>query len=192
MTQDENPDLRSALGFVIGRITEEANRAGEPLDEDEEFLLSNLPRSSSIAEWVDPEFPLVPRDLAFEKLCRLALAAHSCDLALGPELERRWSFVSGVLKLHGHPMYWLLQWSGLKVRPRWDRWLLVLAALLLTILGLAAMFYAVSVPSNRVRWTLVVCSSVFFLLLLQLSRKFERWQLRRTVERCRGALSDSY
>jgi len=35
-----------------------------------------------------------------------------------------WDFAFSVTKLNSHPMYWLLQWAGVRVkqsRPLWDR-----------------------------------------------------------------------
>ena len=125
--------MDAALGFVIRRIEEQAMRSGQPLDEDQRFLLNNLPKYSDAPQFNtgDPEFPVyfVPRDTSYERLCSLAKAAHHSDLELNPG-SHDWEFAFNVSKLNRHPMCWLLQWPGVKQRrPWWDRWLLIIAAL---------------------------------------------------------------
>ena len=76
----------------------------------------------------DPEYPIyfVSGEPDFEKLCNLASVAYQYDLTLNPA-PRDWELAFNVSKLNRHPMYWLLQWAGLKQRrPWWDRWLLSL------------------------------------------------------------------
>ena len=129
-------DLDAALAFVIGRIEEEATRSDEPLSDEQCFLLNHLPKVSALpqADGADPESPmlLLPRDIEYERLCGLAKAAHRNDLRLNPALVIDWDFAAAVSKLNGHPMSWLQQWAGVKVRrPLWDFWLLISAALLL-------------------------------------------------------------
>jgi len=46
MTVDRTADLCAALGFVVGRIEEEAMRSGEPLSGEERLLLNDLPKHS--------------------------------------------------------------------------------------------------------------------------------------------------
>jgi hypothetical protein len=41
---ERNVDLDHALAFVGERIEEEATRSGEPLTNEQRFLLKNLPR----------------------------------------------------------------------------------------------------------------------------------------------------
>jgi hypothetical protein len=43
-------DLDAALGFVIGRIEEEATRSGESLSDEQRFLLNHLPKVSALPE----------------------------------------------------------------------------------------------------------------------------------------------
>jgi hypothetical protein len=51
---DRTADLDAALGFVIGRIEEQAMRSGEPLNEDHPFLLNNRPKRSDAPEFDTP------------------------------------------------------------------------------------------------------------------------------------------
>ncbi len=112
MPQHNDSDLQIALAFVIKRIEEEACRSGEPLDEDERLLLTHLPTTSALPFAVDPEFPApVPRDFSYERLIKLAKAAHRYDASPSSELAFDWEFAAAVLKLERHPMSWLLQWA---------------------------------------------------------------------------------
>jgi hypothetical protein len=73
---DPTSDSGAVLRFVIDRIEEQAMRTGEPLTEEQRFLLNNLPERSSAPEFStgDPEFPahFVLRDTTYERLCSLA------------------------------------------------------------------------------------------------------------------------
>lgn len=51
MTVERTADLSGILGFVVGRIEEQAMRSGERLSEDEHFLLNNLPEHSEVPEF---------------------------------------------------------------------------------------------------------------------------------------------
>jgi hypothetical protein len=192
MMRTEDSDLGIALDFIIGRIAEEAARLGEPLNEDEQFLLANLPRTSVLSVGTDADNPFAnPRDLAFEKLCTLAKAARSHDLSFGPD-ESNWEFATAVLRLHGHPMLWLLQWAGIKERqPWWDRWLLFLAAIFTVGIGVIGM--AIAENGNLLKsavWDAILCVCVTLILLLSFfSQRLERWRLRRVIERCRPSFA---
>ena len=98
---DRTADLGAVLGFVIGRIEEQAMRSGA-LSEAQRFLLNNLPHQSDTPEFTagDPEFPLhfVPRDTTYERLCALAKAAHRSDVELNPG-GQDWEFALNVSKL---------------------------------------------------------------------------------------------
>jgi hypothetical protein len=125
-------DLNAALEFVATRIEQESTSSGEPLNEDELWLLNNLSTHSVVLPQTvayDPEFPPVlipPRDANYERLIALAKSAYRKDSVLDPA-SRDWEFAITVLKLNRHPMNWLLQWAGVKQpRPWWDRWLLVI------------------------------------------------------------------
>ena len=108
----QTADLNAALAFVIDRIEQQAMLSGEPLNEEERFLLNNLPTVSTTPEVSigDPEVPLlfVPRDKTYERLCVLAKAARSNDLQLNPA-SLDWDFAFAVAKLSPHPLSWLLQ-----------------------------------------------------------------------------------
>lgn len=184
-------DLDTCLAFVIGRIEEEATRSGKPLSDDQRFLLNHLPNNSALPIWngADPESPavLIPRDIAFERLCVVVREAHKSDVGLNPASSLDWEFAVAVLKLNRHPMAWLLGWTGTKERrPWWDRWLLVGAALLVILCFVALMLIAGNAPWSRLRWVGVVAGFVaIFLLLYFASRWIEEKQLRQTVEKCR-------
>src|SRR5215475_4083741 len=117
---DRTADLDSALSFVVGRITEQAQLSGQPLNEQQRLLLNYLP-SSATTNW-DPEIPvLVPRNINLERLCELGKAAYQHDRQVNPA-SLDWEFAFSVLRLNRHAMAGLLQLGGMKPRrPRWDR-----------------------------------------------------------------------
>jgi len=185
-------DLGAALGFVIGRIEEQAIRSGEPLNEEQRFLLNNLPEHSAAPSFIagDPEFPsyLVPRDTAYERLCALAKVAHRSDLELN-SASHDWEFAFNVSKLNRHPMCWLLQWAGVQQRrPWWDRWLLIIAAVIFVISTMVLMLLVINEPWALWRGIAVVAGYVSITLVMYLvSRRIEEQQLERNIERCRIA-----
>ena len=184
-------DLDTALEFVIGRIEEEATRSGEPLSDEQRFLLNHLPKYSAFSQPYggDPEIPAqpIPRDITYERVCAIAKAAHHNDLRLNPASALDWEFAAAVSKLSRHPMSWLLHWAGVKQRrPWWDRWLLVAAALLFIFSVGALMLLAGSEPWTRFRWIAVGAGYIAIVVLLYfVSRRIEEWQLRQNIERCR-------
>jgi hypothetical protein len=104
---EQTADFSAALAFVIDRIEQEAMRSGEPLNEEERFLLNNLPTVSTAPEINigDPEVPLpsIPRDRTYERLCVLAKAARRNDVQLNPA-SLDWDFAFAVAKLSHHPL----------------------------------------------------------------------------------------
>jgi hypothetical protein len=68
----------------MGRIREEAERSGAPLEEEEQSFLSHLPTTPTnpmAHRAFDPELPApVHRDFGYERLCNLAKDAHLHDL----------------------------------------------------------------------------------------------------------------
>jgi hypothetical protein len=188
---DRMTDLTEALGFVIGRIEEEAMRSGEPLTEEQRLLLNNLPSQSDAPEFStgDPEFPLhfAPRDTLYERLCALAKAAHRSDVELNPG-SQEWEFAFNVSKLNRHPMCWLLQWAGVKQRrPWWDRWLLVAASLLFIIATISLMLLVID--RGWVLWRGAVAGIGYIGLMLFMriaSRRIEERQLEQNIERFRS------
>jgi len=188
---DQTADLDRALGFVIRRIEEEATRSGEPLSDEQCFLLNHLPKYSALPQnyGADPESPivLVPRDATYERLCAVAKAAYHNDLRLNPASNFDWDLAAAVSKLHRHPMAWLLSWAGLKVRrPWWDRWLLITAALLLISCFAVPMLAAINQRWTRFQLSGLVTAYIAILVLLHfVSRRIEEWQLKQTIERCR-------
>jgi hypothetical protein len=122
-------NLDAALGFVIDRIAEQGEVSGEPLGVEQCPLL-NYPPSRTPQTW-DPEFfVLVPRNVNLERVCALAKVAHRHDRQMNPALLD-WEFAFAVFAFTGHPMAGLLQLAGVKPRrPRWDRLLLIVTALM--------------------------------------------------------------
>jgi hypothetical protein len=169
-------DLDTALRFVIERIEEEATRSGEPLSDEQRFLLNHLPAYSAWTQPYggDPEIPAqpIPRDTTYERVCAVAKAAHHHDLRLNPESTLDWEFAAAVSKLNRHPMSWLLRWAGVKQRrPWWDRWLLVAAALLFIFSVGAVMLLAGSGPWTGYQWIGVGAGYIFVVLLYFVSRR---------------------
>jgi hypothetical protein len=189
---EHTADLSAALAFVIDRIEQEAMQSGEPLNENERFLLNNLPTASTTPEITigDPEVPLhfVPRDRTYERLCVLAKAARRNDVQLNPA-SLDWDFAFAVAKLSQHPVSWLLQWAGVQQRrPWWDRWLLIVAALLVISAGVPLMLLVIDRPWSLWRWTIVVAAYTGILFFMYFaSQRIERQQLKRNVENCRSA-----
>jgi hypothetical protein len=189
---EQSADLGAALAFVIGRIEEQAMLLGEPLNEEERFLLNNLPTVSIAPEISigDPEVPVhfVPRERTYERLCVLAKAARRNDVQLNPA-SLDWDFAFAVAKFGQHPLSWLLQWAGVRQRrPWWDRWLLIIAALLFIAASVPLMLLVIDRPWSFWRWAVVVAGYAGILLFMYFaSRRIERLQLDRSVEKCRNA-----
>jgi hypothetical protein len=189
---DRTADLGAVLGFVISRIEEQAMRSGEPLSEEQRFLLNNLPHQSDTPEFTtgDPEFPLhfVPRDTTYERLCALAKAAHRSDVELTPG-GQDWEFAFNVSKLNRHPMCWLLQWAAVKQRrPWWDRWLLVVFSLLFIIATIPLLILVMDRGWVLWRWAVVGAGYSGLVLFIRfVSRRIEERQLEQNIERCRSA-----
>jgi hypothetical protein len=98
---DRTADLDSALSFVIGRITEQAQLSGQTLSEQQRLLLNYLP-SSTTTTWDHPEIPvLVPRNINLERLCELGKAAYQHDCQVNPT-SLDWEFAFSVLRLNRH------------------------------------------------------------------------------------------
>ncbi|HSY91084.1 MAG TPA: hypothetical protein VK812_06905 [Candidatus Binatus sp.] len=189
---DPAVDVNAALAFVINRIEEQAMRSGQPLDEEQRYLLNNLPNQSDVPEFStgDPEFPthFKLRDITYERLCALAKAAYQRDGEMNPG-SPEWEFAFNVSKLNGHPMCWLLQWAGVKQRrPRWDRWLLVAASLLFIIATVPLMLLVTGRGWVLWRWAIVVVGYIGLVLFMRIvSQRIEERQLKQNIERCRDA-----
>lgn len=84
-------------------------------------------------------------------------------------------------------MRWLLQWGGVKIdKPWWDKWLLLLAALLVVVVGLMCGLLIDGQPKTSARFIETVCAGgAFFLGIYFSSRYMERWQLKQIVENTR-------
>lgn len=191
-SMDQTADLRAALTFVSGRIEEQAMLSGEPLSDDQRFLLNNLPKVSLAPEISlgDPEVPItfIPRDPTYERLCALAKSARRKDVELNPA-SLDWDFAFAVTKLNHHPLSWLLRWAGVKQRrPWWDRWLLIIAAVLFIAAAIPLMLLVIDRPWAWWRWTIVIAGYVGVVVSMYFAaQRIERRQLERNIERCRSA-----
>ena len=91
-------DLGTALRFVIRRVEEEATRSGDPLSDEERFLLNHLPKETAFPQpdGGTPEIPaqpqFIPRDISYERLCAVAKAAHYSDVRMNPSSVLNWEF----------------------------------------------------------------------------------------------------
>lgn len=187
-----NTDLDTALAFVTRRIEQEATESGTPLNEYERSLLHHLPTESTLPTWFDPENPeFIPRDRPYEKLCATAKNARLRDLREDPENSADWEFAIAVAKLNRHPMSWLLQWAGAKIkRPWWDQWLLFSVGLLPVMSILTLFVLAGDRPWSRIRWDAILFAYVaIFVFMYYVLRRMEDWQLRWQIERCRRTRS---
>jgi len=169
-------------------------RSGEPLTEEQLFLLNNLPSlpPGAMVFYYRGQIsaPPIPRDLNYERLCALGKAAYLSDRKLTPSLD--WEFALAVFKLNNHPMHGLLKWAGVRQRrPASDVFLLIVVALLL-VAAVMATALLVSFAGNT-RWIAVLWAGVGFVyvaLILGMyfaSRRLEQTQLEKEIDRCRLA-----
>ncbi len=180
--------LDTAVAFIKRRIEKEAARSGEPLSSEERFLLNHLPSESVLPKpyAAGPKYPtvLLPRDRSYERLCKLAQTAYHNDLRLDPS-AREWQYAAAVTQVNHDPIFWLLEWSGVKERSRsCDRWLLVISGVVLVVIMLPLMLLMMSRHPNRLQWAELIAVFFVFAGLLQLaSRRITKRQLMRTIER---------
>ena len=190
---NQSADLEITLQFVKRRIEEEATRSGEPLTDEQSFLLCHLPKDPGILQAgggpEDPNVVLLPRDLAYERPCALAKSARKLDSGENPGFSTTWDFAAAVARLNGHPISWLLHWAGAKPpRPWWDRWVLILAGLLVILPVLLLPVFKQDEPSHS-QWAIMgVVYLVSLLVLVWASKRIEGWQLKQEIERCRRAI----
>jgi hypothetical protein len=205
--EKQRADLEMTVAFVTERVSEEAERSGAPLDEDEKYLLHHLPTeptNPTIASGFDTadedSWPTpVLRDFRFERLCKLAKDAYLHDLQTRPAAAREWEFAAAVVQLNGHPVSWLLGWAGIRTAKRragWDRLFLAVTATLVVILSLfGALALSILTDGKKEvwKWTLWVaggCGYSLFLTLLYFAvRRLEMRQREQNVERYRCDLS---
>jgi len=184
-------DLNAALSFVTGQVNEEAILSGEPLNAQQSLQLTNLP-SSTPAIWLpgpeNPDPPLVPRDVNYERLCGLAKTAYLNDRQIHPA-SLDWEFAFAVFRLNRHPMWGLLQQAGLKYRrPPWDGILLIIASLVLVVAGVVLAFLVDlgDEPWTHLQWIEFGFGYGAVVVLMYFgSRRIEEIQLRKEIERCR-------
>lgn len=188
---DQTADLDAALNFVIRRVEEQAKQSGEPLTKEQRLLLNTLPSAMPVSpDWASEFGPaaLVPRNIDYERLCALGKAARLNDLLLNPS-ALDWDFAFVVFQLNNHPMWGLLLNAGMKHRkPLWDQLLLIIAALLFVVAAIALAILAGDQPWTLFQWIKIGSGSGLILLLAYLaSRRMEKWQLQKNIERCRLA-----
>jgi hypothetical protein len=189
---NQTVDLETALGFVIGKIVAEANRSAEPLSDEEDLLLHHLPKEAAPPPQTYAPAPEVStaiyyRDPAYERLCALAKAARQIDFQLETSSALDWEFAAAVSKLNRHPMAWLLDWAGVKVRRTWwDGCLLFVFSLLLAFLGVGLVFVALIESWKPFAWAGAGTAFIAFVVLLfSVSRRIEMWQVKQRIEACR-------
>ena len=206
--QAPRTDLNLALQFVIHRISEQAQREGEPLLEGEREFLRHLPKHPTNPTLHSAYYPgdvafgmPAVRDFAFERLCSLAKKAYAFDVESNATARRQGDFAAAVLNFYDHPMSWLLRWAGIKLQKAatlTDGCLLVTSGIavvaLMLCIGFAFLHIAQShqqVP-NVALWIAGVSLFLAIVLALHLlTRRLERWQGKRSVEKYRCALDDS-
>jgi hypothetical protein len=199
----QTSDLDRASDFVIASISEQAERSGTPLGDDERDFLIHLPTQPTnlTASWgpnttYEATWPTpVLRDFGFERLCNLARDAHAHDLRTRPDAAREWEFAGAVLQLHRHPLSWLLQWAHIRTaqRPaRRDRLLLVATATLVVIgfiLGAVALSVLTDGQKEFWKWTVWVsgtCVYGAFLTFIYFAvRRLEVRQRQQNIEKYR-------
>jgi hypothetical protein len=190
---DRAADMSAALAFVINRIEEQAMRLGQPLDEEQRYLLNNLPDQPDAPEFStgDPEFPVNfrLRDITYERLCALAKGAYRNDRKMNTG-SHEWEFAFNVSKLNRHPMCWLLQWAGVKQRkPWWDRLLLVAVALVSILATMSMMLLVIDKGWAWWRWAVVGVGCIGLMFFVRsVSRRIEERQLELNIERYRVPL----
>jgi|GEM_PF-3436285 hypothetical protein len=185
---DRTADLDSALSFVIGRITEQAQLSGQPLSDQQRLLLDYLP-SSTTTNW-DPEIPvLVPRNVDLERLCDLGKVAYQHDRQVNLRFFN-WEFAFSVLRLNRHPMAGLLQWVGMKPhRPQWDG-LRLIATALVPIVAVILLVWNADGPMFLSVGIGLGCLAAMLLLFFA-SKRIEKRRLQEHIERCRLAFRES-
>lgn len=146
-TAQENDRLKWALDFVKGRIHEQSQLLAEPLDEEDEVTLANLPDDYRVPEYsleTGPG-PLIAPERTHEKLVGLANSAIDSDRLNIPAGILHWELADIILRLNDHRMAWLIERAGIQSKyrkPRWDGWLLVFAAIVLLVVTYGSAFLA--------------------------------------------------
>ena len=188
---DRTADFDAALRFVIERVAEQARLSGEPLSNEQRLLLKYLPSRLDSTYSRPPMYPgivkLVPRNIAYERLCTLAKAAYINNLERNPA-SRDWEFAFAVFRLKRNPMWGLLYYAGVRDyrRSSRDRLLVIMAGLVVPVL------IVILVVGNE-RWntlqvTGIVCACLAIMFsIYSASQKIERRQLENHIERCRLA-----
>jgi hypothetical protein len=188
-------DIDAALEFIFQRIEEEAARSGEPLSEEEHQLLHELP-SRSVRKFRDTpqmygdwglEIQIPTRDIAYERLCKLAKSAYDLDRNTGAAFATNWEFAASVTKLNHHPAAWLLDWAGVKYRkPWWDHLVLLGLACLVIAAGGGLMLLFELQLLTKLIWAIAAALCVILLaILFRATGRIEDWELRQSIESSR-------
>ena len=183
---DDQTDLNLALSFAISRIEGAAQRAGTPLNDNEQQMLRNLPTNSAFSPARSELQPFIPRDFVYERLCAAAKDAYRADSSPGNPAASKWRFCAAVFKLNQHPMLWLLQWAGVDVpKPWWDYLLLVVAGLALVGTVVGAFFLAEYLHWNRGHYIAIALYASLVIASHFALKNWEKWQARRVIETLR-------
>jgi hypothetical protein len=191
--------IDTSLTFVIGKIEEEAERQGAPLDEEERLLLRDLPVVAT-SRWPGLGTPeIVVQDREYARLCKLAKAAHRRDVSSRPVAEKDWELAVAIFRVGHHPMLRLLKWAGLKEkRPWWDGWLLLATALTVIAAFMGCIFLFTSSPpadhATRAILTRAAIGAgcvVAMVGLYSATRSLARRDARKTIERFRDSFSSA-
>ncbi|PYU68106.1 MAG: hypothetical protein DMG52_32425 [Acidobacteria bacterium] len=186
-SMDRTADLDAALSFVIERIAEQARLSGEPLSEEQRFLLENLPSAHSRPRMYPDIVKLVPRNIAYERLCTLAKTAYLNDRERSPA-SRDWEFAFAVFRLRRNPMWGLLHYAGVRDyrRSSRDSLLVIMAGLVVPVL--IVILVVANERWNTLQVTGIVCACLAIMVsIYSASQKIERRQLENHIERCRLA-----
>jgi membrane protein implicated in regulation of membrane protease activity len=90
-----------------------------------------------------------------------------------------------VTQVNGNPIFWLLEWAGVKERSRsLDRWLLWGSGLIVVAVMLPLMLLVeLSGRAMALQWAMLIIAFLALVSLLQLaSRRIVKRQLTRTID----------
>lgn len=190
---DRTADLELALNWVIRRVEKQANESGHPLNEEERFLLRNLPSRSDWVSWAPDLGPpsLAPRNLNLERLFALGRAAYLTDRRANTQLPD-WRFAFAVFTFNAHPMWGILRHAGLEERrPLADLPYLIGGGLLVVLGLLFAMVPLLLAPSAL--WSLFLSIGIGLasvagtIWLYSASKRIQARRLEKEIERSRLA-----
>src|SRR4051794_32547968 len=103
-------DLLWAIDFVHDRIRQSAQAISEPLTEEDQEKLENLP-SDFVEPSFDQEFGTtgpIPPDRSYDKLVRIAKVAVKQDRDDSGNGLKQWELADAILRLHKHRLSFLI------------------------------------------------------------------------------------